>query len=123
MISLRDPLRRIAIFAAVVVFLAGSIGRMYAATKTWNSTASSDWKTAGNWTGGVPTSADIGSFSGGNPPAGIVFFNLKNGSTQTAGAVSLFSNFVRITIGNNETFGNTHNKNFVLNGKTVNGIT
>src|SRR2546422_6904546 len=83
MISLRDPLRRIAIFAAVVVFLAGSIGRMYAATKTWNSTASSDWKTAGNWTGGVPTSADIGSFAGVNPPSGIVFINLKNGDRKS----------------------------------------
>jgi autotransporter-associated beta strand protein len=122
MMSLRDPLRRTAIFAGVVVFIAGSIGRTYAATKTWNSTASSDWQAAGNWTGGVPTSADIGSFAGVNPPSGIVFINLKNGSTQTAGAVSLSSTSGSITIGNNETGGNTNTNNFVLNGTTVNAI-
>jgi hypothetical protein len=50
----------------MLFFLFGPVKKTFAAVKTWNPAGcgSTSWNTAGNWTGGLPGTADIATFDG-----------------------------------------------------------
>ncbi|RZL13330.1 MAG: T9SS type A sorting domain-containing protein [Hymenobacter sp.] len=69
---------------------------------TWTGTISSDWFTAGNWTGGVPSAAADALIAGGSPAyptiasgtASVFNLTIATGATlnQTAGTLNLSGN-------------------------------
>ena len=65
-----------------------------AATSTWNSTTSTNWFTAGNWTGGVPTSTSTAVINlGSSGPivnaTGAVANSVEVGTTATGGTLGV----------------------------------
>lgn len=50
----------------MLFFLFGPVKKTFAAVKTWNPAGcgSTSWNTAGNWTGGLPGTADVATFNG-----------------------------------------------------------
>jgi T5SS/PEP-CTERM-associated repeat protein len=79
-----------------VLFLVVLPTRGWAATKTWNSAASTDWFAAGNWTGGVPGLADTAVINlGASGPivtaAGAVASTVEVGTTAAGGTLGVQS--------------------------------
>ncbi len=89
---------------------------VHSATSTWNvTTASGNWLTAGNWSGGVPGTSDIGLFNGTNPTDGNVGFS----AVTSFGAISMSSTASTLTFGSIGTGGS---RGVTLNGTTVNSV-
>ena len=108
----QNLLLKLLIVPAMVVVLAGSA---QAATKTW-APGTTDFNLTSNWTGGLPNSADVATFTGaagtqpnltGNITTQSLFFSTTASSgyslTRTAGSLTL------IGTGNGTSFVNASN--------------
>jgi hypothetical protein len=115
-------------------FLAPSTGIVTVATSsctigTWIGTTSTDWHTASNWCGGVPTLVtDVVIPSGGNQPT-ISAAALCNNITLNSGAFLTISGSNTLTVSGNwannggALTANTSTVTFNGSGKTIGGTT
>ncbi len=62
------------------MFLLGTSTPLWSLTNTWMGTISSNWNTAGNWSHGVPSSADEVHIPAGTPNAPVISSHTANGS-------------------------------------------
>src|SRR5437762_2145312 len=86
--------------ACVVVAALVTIGILVAhadaTARLWCSSGGSAWLTTGNWTGGVPSGAEIGQF-GANPTSGTTGVGINMGGSTNNGSNNQVVGAIEVT--------------------------
>lgn len=115
---------------AFLIFLMGLSSITYADTKIWTGGTSSNWNTAGNWSGGLPVTndnitIDPSNYSSGVAPvisASSTFtpknITIKNGGTLTVNTTLIVTGDITVTSGSSITTTDASNGAIYFNGAT-----